>query len=200
MKKCKCCGSENKNQSNFCHNCGYDLNNENFTSRFKKANPVIKIIIILIAAFLFLAVFTGSYIFMGFPMDDLTQDNATYSTSEFDNLDVNRDGVLNFSEIEAISSNISPYNLTSIYNLAYENNDGVLNPSEFDRFNNQLEKPQKVITQKTHSQPVKNTERCPSCGSGGDNIYEYFDEFGNPYYQCSVCDYETYDEGDFYVE
>lgn len=95
---------------------------------------------------------------MGFPMDDLTQNNATYSTSEFDNLDVNRDSVLNFSEIEAISSNISPYNLTSIYNLADENNDGVLNPSEFDRFNNQLEKPQKIITQKTHSQPVKNTE------------------------------------------
>jgi len=99
MKKCKRCGSENKNQSNFCHNCGYDLNNENFTSRFKKANPVIKIIIILIAAFLFLAVFTGSYIFMGFPMDDLTQDNATYSTSEFDNLDVNRDGVLIFQKL-----------------------------------------------------------------------------------------------------
>ena len=36
------------------------------------------------------------------------------------------------------------------------------------------------------------------CGSDDSNMYEYYDEFGRPYYECTVCGYWTYDESDFY--
>ena len=219
MKKCNRCGAENKDESNFCHSCGAVLNcskpthnsKKSFTERFKDSNVVIKIIIVLfIFTIIMVVIGCANYMIFGDPAIP-TEEDTTSHLSEFNSLDVDGDGALSFYEVEGLAPGISHDDLSFIFDDVDNNHNGLLRGGEFDGFLSSidwhyklLEKHQKTENEKTTSSsstnsiPTVESGRCPECGSDDGNMYEYYDEFGRPYYECTVCGYWTYDESDFY--
>lgn len=219
---CNNCGAEVKDGSNFCPNCGAGLNapktinnsNKNFIERFRDANIIIKLIIIIFAVFIFLLLLSWvGHIFFGFPLESYTEGDATYRPSEFDQVDIDGDGAISFYEIEDLSSDIAYNDLLDMFNGADKNNNGVLKGAEFDGFVHRLEKYYKDIekqqkdTQEKEdsssssssiSKSPKYIDACPECGSR--DIIEYTDSYGYIRYQCSQCDYWSYDDDDFVIE
>jgi len=119
------------------------------------------------------------------------------------------DGALTFEEADGYAPDISGDELLKIFNEADKNHNGLLKGGEFDsyisgidRHYKDLEKQKNAEKEKSSSQsssiPTVKLGKCPSCGSDAENIYEYSDEFGRPYYECTSCGYWTYDEGEFY--
>lgn len=219
MKRCNRCGAENNEESNFCSNCGASLNeptpihshDKNLIERVMDANIILKLIIIIIAVFVFLVASAWiGHIFFGMPIESFTEGDATYRQSQFDNLDIDNDGVLSFYEVDSLASDIPYDNLSCIFDAADKNNNGVLKGAEFDgyiyhinKYYKELEKQQKAAQEKSSSSsssssnsgPVEYTEACPECGS--DEIFEYEGPYGYTVYQCSSCGYESYDDNDF---
>ena len=227
MKRCNRCGAKNMDGSNFCQDCGTRLNDskpvrshdKNLIERFMDASIFLKLIIIIIAVFVFLVAFAWiGHIFFGFPLESYTEGDATYRPSQFDSLDVDGDGALSFYEVESLASDIPYDNLLDIFDAADKNDNGVLKGAEFDgylyridRYYKELEKQQRAEEEKaaqqkssssssssSKSKSVEYIEACPECGS--QEIFEYDDSYGNRVYQCSVCDFDSYDDDDFVVE
>lgn len=222
MKKCNLCGAENKDESNFCPNCGARLSDpkhahssdKNLIERFGSANIILKLIIIIIAVFVFLVAFAWiAHIFFGMPFESFTEWDATYRHSKFDSLDIDGDGALSFYEVESLASDIPYDDLSDIFDRADKNDNGVLKGAEFDgyiyridKYYDDLEKQQKAEQEKRsslssssgNSKSVNYIEACPECGS--DAIIEYVGPYGYTVYQCSSCDYESYYEDDFIME
>lgn len=224
MGYCIYCGAENKDENKFCHNCGARLtqskpshsSDKNLIERFKHQNIIIRITIILLAIYMVSFVATySSHIFFGVPLESYYETIETNHLSEFNTLDLNGDGSINFSEVSDLTSDIAYNDLSDIFDTADKNGNGLLIGGEFDSFiynlekyYKDLEKQQKAENEKTkqnnensHSSssiPAVKSGKCPACGSDDSYMYEYYDEFGRPYYRCTVCDYMTYDEGEFY--
>lgn len=221
MKRCSRCGAENRDEGNFCTNCGAGLNmpkpahnqDKSLIERFKNANIFIKLIIIIVVLYLFLlASAWAGHIFFGMPLESYTEWDSTYRQSQFDSLDINGDGALSFYEVDGLAPGIAYDDLQDIFDSADKNDNGLLKGSEFDGYlhsiEKNLEKQQKAEKDaarekskySSSSIPTVKLGKCPSCGVDGSNMYDYYDEFGRPYYQCTSCDYWTYDESEFYDE
>lgn len=222
MKKCNRCGSENKDESNFCQNCGARLNNpetgfssnKNLMERFRDANILIKLMIIIVGLFVLMVVSSWiGHIFFGIPLEPYTEGDSTSHLSEFDSLDIDGDGALSFYEVESLASDIPYDDLSDIFDGADKNDNGVLMGAEFDgylfhvdKYYKELEKQQKAEQEKrsssssssSSSKSVNYIDACPECGS--EDIIEYVGPYGYTVYQCSACDYESYYEDDFVVE
>lgn len=220
MKKCNHCGVENNDESNFCRNCGNRLtgskptyiSNKNFTEKFRDSNIFIKIIIIILLFSIISFILVGAS-YMVFEDSSPTEEDTTSHLYEFNSLDVDGDGALSYYEVEGLTPDIAYEDLSFIFDDVDNNKNGVLKGGEFDaylssieRHYKRLEKQQKTEKEKTSSSsssssysiPAVKSGRCPVCGSDDDYMYEYYDEFDHPYYRCTVCDYITYDEGEFY--
>lgn len=221
MKKCNRCGVENKDESNFCQNCGTSLNgskpdyisNKKFTERFMNSNIFIRIIVIIFLFIIISFIIVGAS-YMGFADSSLpTEEDATSHLYEFNRLDIDGDGALSYYEVKDLTPDIAHDDLSFIFNDVDNNKNGVLKGGEFDgylssieRHYKNLEEQQKAENEKTSSSsssssysiPAVKSGRCPVCGSDDDYMHEYYDEFDHPYYRCTVCDYITYDEGEFY--
>lgn len=117
---------------------------------------------------------------------------------------------MTYDEADGYAPEVDSYTLKDIFDEADRNHNGLLKGCEFDLYvnkikdhNSKMEKQKKADEKNSSpstSLPTVNLGKCPSCGSDAENMYEYTDEFGRPYYQCTVCDYWTYDEGEFYDE
>lgn len=92
MNRCNRCDAENNDESNFCSNCGASLNepkhiyghDKNLIERFMDANIILKLIIIIIAVFIFLVASAWiGHIFFGMPIESFTEGDATYHQSQF---------------------------------------------------------------------------------------------------------------------
>lgn len=228
MKRCNRCGAENNDESNFCPNCGARLNepkhaphhDKNLIERFRDANIILKLIIIIIAVFVFLVVSAWiGHIFFGFPLESFTEWDATYRQSQFDSLDIDGDGALSFYEVESLASDIPYYNLSSIFDSADKNDNGVLKGAEFDgyhyridKYYKELEKQQKAEEEKaaqeksssfsSSSNPLfedEGHEICPICG--GDEFTEFYNpEYGEMDWQCDYCGEIFRSDDDFYID
>ena len=226
MKRCSHCGAENKNESNFCPNCGGELNDsepamshdKNLIKRFMNTNIIFKLIITIIAVFVFLVASAWiGHIFFGMPIESYTEGEPTYRQSQFDSLDIDGDGALSFNEVESLASDIPYYNLSDIFDAADKNDNGVLKGAEFDgylyridKYYKELEKQQKAKEENSAQQKSSSSssssgkskstyiDACPECGS--QDIIIYADSNGNLIYQCSSCDFESYDDDYFAVE
>lgn len=223
MKKCIRCGAENKDENNFCSNCGAALNvskpsftkNENIIDRFRNANILVKLIIIISVIIVILLISgMAAVTFFGVPLDPFTEDVETRHLEDFKALDSDGDGALSFDEAACYAPDIDYDVLSDIFDNADRNNNSLLIGGEFDLFvdkinhhykdlEKQKQADKKAVNKSSsssHGFTTVKTGKCPGCGSPEEYIYDYYDEFGRPYYQCTVCDYKTYDEGDFYDE
>lgn len=121
------------------------------------------------------------------------------------------DGALTFDEADGYAPDIGEDELSEIFDEADKNHNGYLKGGEFDNYVYTIEKHYKDLEKQKKADeqaakkksssnlvPTVKLGKCPSCGSDASYMYDYYDEFGRPYYQCSVCDYWTYDEGEFY--
>ena len=222
MKKCGRCGSENKDEYNFCENCGARLeasksnvSKRNLVYRFRNANIFAKLIAIVLIGFISLAV-VGliPHIFFGVPLEPYTDAEDTEYLEEFNVLDIDGDGALSFNEVEGIGSGIDFDKIQGAFDYSDKNDDGLLKGAEFDGYLDKIQRQYKLLEdsasdgEKTDSDSSSNSGnsipaviyegKCPSCGSDERYMYEYYDEFGYQYYQCTVCDYKTYDENELY--
>ena len=223
MKKCIRCGAENKDENNFCSNCGADLNvskhsftkNENIIDRFRNANILVKLIMIISVIFVILLISgMAAFMFFGVPLDPFTEEVETCHLEEFKAIDGDDNGALSFDEAAYYAPSIDYDVILDIFDHADRNNNSLLIGGEFDFYvdkinehYNDLEKQkqtEKTAVKKSSSSsssvPTVKSGKCPSCGSPDDYIYDYYDEFGRPYYQCTVCDYKIYDEEELYDE
>ena len=218
MKRCSRCGAENYDDSNFCPYCGAriidskttHIRDKNLIERFKNASIFPKLIVIIIAVFVFLVALGWiGHIFFGMPLEAYTEGDSTYRQSQFDSFDIDGDGALSFSEVESLALFCSYDDRLDLFDEADKNDNGLLKGSEFDGYihrvdkeRNKLENQKKDDKSKSSSSslPTVKLGKCPSCGSDASNMYDYYDEFNRPYYQCTVCGYWTYDESEFYDE
>ena len=220
MKKCSRCGQDNMDEDKFCRNCGSPLNaskpaihkSGNVFGRFRDANILIKLMAIIAVVFIILAVIgLTSYIFIGAPLDSYSEEAETSNIVDFNAIDMDGDGALTFEEADGYAPEVAPDELSDIYDEADKNHNDLLKGGEFDwyvhkikEYNKELEKQkkedEKASSEKGSSITTVYLGKCPSCGSDASYMYDYTDEFGRPYYQCTVCDYRTYDEGEFYDE
>ena len=218
MKRCNRCGELNKDESNFCTNCGAGLNgpttshDKNILKRFKNANIVLKLIIIIVAVFIFLVAFSWiGHIFFGMPLESYTEGDATYRSSQFDSLDIDCDGALSFYEVENLASDIPYDNLSDIFDAADKNDNGVLKGAEFDgylyridKYYKELEKQKKTEQEKTSSSsnPLFEDighEICPVCG--GDEFTEFYNpQYGEMNWQCDYCGEIYRSDDEFYID
>ena len=143
-----------------------------------------------------------------------SEEMDTIHPSDFNDLDSDGDGYLNYGELKYYTPGINSTYSYGIFNETdkKKNNNGFLKGGEFDAYllklksaNEDIEKKEKTEKKKedesapSHSIPsVRNNEKYPTCGSDEKSMYEYYGEFGRPHYQCSVYDYLTYDESEFY--
>ena len=221
MRRCSRCGAEIKIEGNFCQNCGARLDrprhvshsNDNLIDRFGNANIIIKIIIVLIALFLLLLIFSyAANLFFGFPLEPYTEGEATYRSSEFDRLDVDGDGALSFYEVEGFAPDISHDGLLDLFDSADKNDNSLLKGSEFDGFvhrvenyHKDLEKQKTSKEKRTSSSSRSNPyfedeghETCPICGS--DQISEFYNEqYGEMNWMCDDCGEIMRSEDDMYI-
>ena len=208
---------ENNDADNFCRNCGAPLNssqmtihkNMNIFERFRNANILIKLMAIVVVVFIILYIAGAtSYIFLGTPLDSYSEEAECKNLVDFNAIDMDSDGALTFDEADGYAPEVASDDLTDIFDEADSNHNGLLKGGEFDwnvhkikEYNKDLKK-QKNDDEKSSSSsnsiPTVHLGKCPSCGSDAEYMYDYYDEFGRPYYQCSVCDYWTYEEGEFY--
>lgn len=222
MKKCSNCGAENRNESRYCHNCGFKFenmktalrSNNNIFDRFKNANRFTKIIMIIAAVYiLFLIIGMIPHVFLGVPFSSYVEEAETKNLIDFNAIDMDSDGALSFDEADGYAPDIDYSHLSEFFDEADKNDNGLLKGGEFDwylykidKYYKDLEKQKKAKEDaarenskySSSSIPTVKLGECPSCGSDASYMYDYYDEFGRPYYQCSVCDYWTYDEGEFY--
>ena len=222
MKKCGRCGKGNRAEDNFCRDCGAPLNaskqaipeRENLLERFKKSNMIVKLMFIVAAAFIMLMILgLASNLLLGTPIDSYSEEAEAKNLIDFNAIDMDSDGALTYEEADGYAPEIDHDELREIFDEADSNHNGVLIGGEFDlyvqktkQYHDELEKQKKNEEQNDKSDspsikvPTVKLGKCPSCGSSADYMYDYYDEFGRPYYQCTVCDYWTYDEGEFYDE
>ncbi|MBQ8017624.1 MAG: zinc-ribbon domain-containing protein [Methanobrevibacter sp.] len=221
MKRCIRCGSENRDESKFCHDCGFRLEatkpafreKSNIFMRFKNANKITKIIMIFIALYIvFLIIGMIPHLFFGVPLNPYTEESQTQHATDFYAIDMDGDGALSFDEADGYAPDIDNTDLSKFFDFADKNDNGLLVGGEFDSYILQIDKHYKDLEKQQKAQEevskeksssnsipsVENNGKCPSCGSDESYMYEYYDEFGRPYYQCTVCDYMTYDEEEFY--
>ena len=216
MKKCQRCGEKNHEQDRYCRNCGAKLDVRpaaKLIENFKDRNIISRIIIVLVLFFIVACVFASVYTLIFGPVpSSYSEEMDTIHPSEFRDLDYDGDGYLAYDELIYYTPGINSSHSHDIFNDADRNSNGFLKGGEFDAYllklksaYDDIEKKEKTEKEKedkstsSHSIPsVENNGKCPSCGSDEELMYEYYDEFGRPYYQCSVCDYLTYDEGEFY--
>ena len=219
MKRCSRCGARNNDESNFCTSCGANLNrtkNKNLLERFKDANIIIKVIIIIIAVFVFLvAIAWIGHLLFGMPLESFTEGDATYSQSQFDSLDTDNDGALSFYEVENLASDIPYDNLTYIFDEADKNDNGFLRGAEFDgylyridKYYKDLEKQKKAEAQRASQQKSSSSnplfedighEICPVCG--GDEFTEFYNpEYGEMNWQCDYCGEIYRSDDEFYID
>lgn len=214
MKRCGRCGASNEDGDNFCRNCGARLDNpktakssdRNLIVRFMDASIFLKLIVIVIAAFVFLVVSAwATHILLGMPIESYTDAEKTSHLSEFNSLDIDGNGALSYYEVQGFASDISHNDHLNIFNWADKNDDGVLKGAEFDgylyhleKYYKDLEKQQKTNEKKpssssSHSNPLfedEGHESCPVCGS--KDISE------TPYgWYCNDCG-EFLDDDDLY--
>lgn len=202
MKKCRRCGEKNPDKNRFCQNCGDSLS----ASVIGSKKRIIVIAVVIFAVLWFIAM--TPHIFFGEPFDSFSEESQTRNLVDFNAIDMDCDGALTFEEADGYAPEIDQYTLSDIFDKADRNHNGLLRGGEFDLYINkikdyskQLEKQKKSNEKNISSSssiPTVKLGKCPSCGSGAENMYEYTDEFGCPYYQCTVCDYLTYEEGEFY--
>ena len=227
MKKCSRCGAEHKDEINFCPNCGTNLNesehtpsnDKNLIERFRDANIILKLIIIIIAVFVIVVASAWiMHIFFGMPFESFTEYDDTYHNSQFDSLDIDGDHALSFYEVESLAQDIPYDNLSDIFNYADKNDNNVLKGAEFDGYLNRIDKyynelakqqnaeKEKAAQQKsspssskTPSLDYEGHEICPECGS--DQITEFYnEEYGEMDWQCDDCG-EIYRSDDYlYVD
>ncbi|MBP3791224.1 MAG: zinc-ribbon domain-containing protein [Methanobrevibacter sp.] len=215
MKRCSRCGQENKDESRFCQNCGAELsvsNSANILERFKSSNKFVKIIVIVIVVYLILwTIGMIPHIFFGVPLDSYSEEADVRHLEDFNAIDMDCDGALTFDEADGYAPDIGEDELSEIFDEADKNHNGYLKGGEFDNYVYTIEKHYKDLEKQKKADeqaakkksssnlvPTVKLGKCPSCGSDASYMYDYYDEFGRPYYQCSVCDYWTYDEGEFY--
>lgn len=216
--KCRRCGEENPDESRFCHNCGaplspsiQDSKKGNLKTRFDNASRPVRILVIVLVVFAVLwLIGMTPHIFFGEPFDSFTEESETRNPVDFNAIDMDCDGALTYDEADGYAPEVDRYTLKDIFDEADRNHNGLLKGCEFDLYvnkikdhNSKMEKQKKADEKNSSpstSLPTVNLGKCPSCGSDAENMYEYTDEFGRPYYQCTVCDYWTYDEGEFYDE
>lgn len=222
MKKCGRCGKENRDEDNFCRDCGAPLNaskptipeRESLLERFKKSNMLVKLMVIVAAAFIMLLILgLASNMLLGTPIDSYSEEAKAKNLIDFNAIDMDSDGALTYDEADGYAPEIDHDELREIFDEADSNHNGVLIGGEFDlyvqktkQYHDELEKQKKNKEQKekTDSQsclvPTVKLGKCPGCGNSAEYMYEYYDEFGRPYYRCTVCDYWTYDDGELYEE
>ncbi len=222
MKKCGRCGKENRDEDNFCRDCGAPLNaskptipeRESLLERFKKSNMLVKLMVIVAAAFIMLLILgLASNMLLGTPIDSYSEEAEAKNLIDFNAIDMDSDGALTYDEADGYAPEIDHGELREIFDEADSNHNGVLIGGEFDlyvqktkQYHDELEKQKKNKEQKekTDSQsclvPTVKLGKCPGCGNSAEYMYEYYDEFGRPYYRCTVCDYWTYDDGELYEE
>ena len=222
MRRCSRCGEKNKDEDKFCRNCGTALNaskpaivkNGNIFDRFRNANALIKIIMIISAIFIVLLIIgLTPHIFLGVPFDSLSEEAESSYLVDFNVIDMDCDGALTFDEADGYAPEIDHEKLSEFFDEADKNHNGVLKGGEFDGYvykikqhSKELEKQKKDDEQaakekkssSSSSIHTVNLGKCPSCGSDECYIYEYFDELGHPYYECTVCGYRAYDYVEFY--
>lgn len=218
MKRCSRCGAEIDDDSNFCPDCGAriidskttHIRDKNLIKRFNDTSIFPKLIIIIIAVFVFLVASAWiGHIFFGMPLESYTEGDSTYRQSQFDSLDIDGDEALSFSEVESLALFCSYDDRLDLFDAADKNDNGLLKGSEFDGYLYQIDKERKNLenqknddsrekSKSSSSLPTVKLGKCPSCGSDASNMYDEYDEFNRPYYQCTVCGYWTYDEGEFY--
>lgn len=224
MKKCSRCGAENRDEGNFCTNCGAGLNmpkpahshDKNLIERFKNANIIVKLIIIIVAVYLFLlASAWAGHIFFGMPLESYTEWDSTYRQSQFDSLDINGDGALSFYEVDGLAPGIAYDDLQDIFDSADKNDNGLLKGSEFDgylhRIEKNLEKQQKSERQNSAQQKSSSSssssnpsfqdeghEICPVCG--GDQFSEFYNsQYGEMNWKCDYCGEIYRSDDEFYI-
>ena len=222
MKRCRRCGAANGDGDKFCGNCGNRLgsSDSNLLFRFIDAGIFPKLIVVAVVLFAVLLLSAwAAHVFLGMPLEEYTDGEETSYLSEFESLDIDGDGGLSLYEIQGTAPDVSDDNLWNIFDSADKNGDGLLKGAEFDGYLYQLEKHYEKMEKEKRSQkenakqqktgssssvssfPSVKYGNCPSCGNDAEEyMYEYYDEFGYPYYQCTVCGYWTYDEGEFYEE
>ena len=222
MKKCGRCGKENRDEDNFCRDCGAPLNaskptipeRESLLERFKKSNMLVKLMVIVAAAFIMLLILgLASNMLLGTPIDSYSEEAKAKNLIDFNAIDMASDGALTYDEADGYAPEIGHDELREIFDEADSHHYGVLIGGEFDlyvqktkQYHDELEKQKKNKEQKekTDSQsclvPTVKLGKCPGCGNSAEYMYEYYDEFGRPYYRCTVCDYWTYDDGELYEE
>lgn len=228
MKRCSRCGAENKDESNFCPNCGARLNDskpahirdKNFIERFMGANTILKLIIIIIAVFVFLVASAWiGHIFFGMPLESYTEGDATYRQSQFDSLDIDGDGALSFYEVESLASDIPYGDLSDIFDATDKNDNGVLKGAEFDgyihridKYYKDLEKQQKSKSENSAQQKSSSSsssshpsfqdeehEICPICG--GDQFSEFYNaQYGEMNWKCDYCGEIFRSDDEFYYD
>lgn len=225
---CNRCGAENKDKSNFCSNCGAILNNPKPThsydkkliERFMDANIILKLIIIIVAVFVFFVASAWiGHIFFGMPLEFYTEGDATYHLSQFNKLDLDGDGNLTFYEVKGLASDISQDNLSGIFDAADKNNNGVLKGSEFDgylqfidKYYKELGKQQKAERKNSAQQKSSSSssssnpsfqdeghEICPVCG--GNQFTEFYNsQYGEMNWQCDYCGEIFRSDDEFYID
>ena len=226
MKWCSRCGAQNNDESNFCSSCGARLNetklthshDKNLIGRFMGANIILKLIIIIIAVFVFLVACGWiGHIFFGMPLESYTEGDATYQQSQFDNLDTDGDGALSFNEVRILASDIPYGNLSNIFDSADKNDNNVLKGAEFDgylyhidKYHKDFKKQQKAEEEKaaqqksssssSRSNPIfedEGHEICPICG--GDEFTEFYNPlYGEMNWECDDCGEIFHSDDEFY--
>ncbi len=155
----------------------------------------------------------ASNMLLGTPIDSYSEEAKAKNLIDFNAIDMDSDGALTYDEADGYAPEIDHDELREIFDEADSNHNGVLIGGEFDlyvqktkQYHDELEKQKKNKEQKekTDSQsclvPTVKLGKCPGCGNSAEYMYEYYDEFGRPYYQCTVCNYWTYDDGELYEE
>ena len=151
------------------------------------------------------------HIFFGVPLDSYSEEADVRHLEDFNAIDMDCDGALTFDEADGYAPDIGEDELSEIFDEADKNHNGYLKGGEFDNYVSKIERHYKDLEKQKKADeqaakkksssnlvPTVKLGKCPSCGSDASYMYDYYDEFGRPYYQCSVCDYWTYDEGEFY--
>ena len=218
MKRCRRCGAENKDENNYCHSCGVRLDspkpvhvkNKNLIDRLADSSIFLKIIIVVIAVFVFLTLSAwAAHLFFGMPLESYTDGEATSYPSEFNSLDVDGDGGISYYEVQGFAHEFADRNRFDVFDAADKNGDGLLKGAEFDgyiyhldKYYKDLEKEQKASDEKAKQQKTSSSsksnplfedeghESCPVCGS------EDLSEVPNGWY-CNDCG-EYLDDDDLY--
>ena len=142
MKKCVKCGHENLDEARFCAECGHELNSSSSNSKsnrninFKRMKSNFKkhpyLHICCIFPLIFFAMFSIAHDAQGFYKQMHAEDYQTNYPEEFNALDINEDGKLEFNEVNNIVLHTPQEKLYDIFKKSDKTGNGYLIGYEYD--------------------------------------------------------------------